>query len=1201
MQGLFKKIYSTNIYGLLKLLSWILIFFCSAPSAFASHLVGGNLTYRALGNDLYEITLVIRRDCINGSDTVPFDNPAILGVFYGDNQKAFRLGVDGTFRLKQMADDTLRESIDNICSGPFKPVCVHQTFYRDTIKLPFDERGYFLVYQRCCRNTTLKNVENPTLTGNTYVVKISNFQNSSAQLGPFPPIYACLFAPFEFDHSATDPDPNDSLVYSFCTPFKGKTFDDPAGRPDFPPYEFIEWKSPYDTTNLIGSLFTINPQTGFISGTPTVQGQFLVGVCIKEYRNGQLISQVFRDFELNFEACGVSPVAQFKTKTDPCNGLTVAFENLSQNGTEYTWFFDWQNDRSLQSTMINPVFTYSKEGQYEVVLVTKNISCFDTARLLITVLDPMLMPDFIDSLDCGKDADLRLFDRSTSRYPIVMYDWKISGRFDTFNLTGKNPIVRLKNEGIYEVTLTIIDSFGCKKSITKEINYNIIDLDLVANDTTICFGDSVRLVKNPDPRLSYIWTPTEGLNLSRPFDPIAKPDTTTTYKVIVSDGMCSIERSITVFIKNKVNIRITGDTATCDGIIELNADSDSTSVFIWSYSPDFNPIIFSGKIFSTTITGNKRIYVKAGETSECPDTHSILLLDQSIEIDFNKEYTICTNDSLDIQIISKQAEDSLSIIWKDHKIIVGSTMDLKTKILSVDPGRYVLCFTVKNKFGCEKTDSIVVNVIDIPVPKIELDNECGSLKVSVSTDALGKVQWDFGDGIGSSMDRSTMYTYQKPGAYTIRLRADSVCLREVSMEVIVVELKINLKDTALSCFGNMVELNPGGDPKFRYQWSPEEGLDDPMSPNPKVTVSSSRWYYVTVTDQDFPEKCKLIDSIFVFVPPFIEAYAGQDSFLCEKTKINLKAAADSNVVNYIWCDQHQNQIATGQCPELNIDSSTTFILKVMDRYGCLDKDTVRYILYDLKVKITGPESICIGDTALLIAQTEPPGKYTYVWNPAGSIIGSNQDSFILVNPGQSTIYTLTVSNDVGCVWEATHTVNVHDINTLLNVEANPQIVVAGQTSQLTATFNPNWRYQWAPQDGSLSDPNIHNPIAKPTKTTSYTVTVTDEIGCTATASITITVQNCLEAVFIPNAFSPNNDSKNDELCVYSRPGTITKMELVIFNRWGEKVFGTSDPNACWDGFYKNQKLSPDVFGYLLMVQCPDGEEVTKKGNISLLK
>jgi gliding motility-associated-like protein len=88
-------------------------------------------------------------------------------------------------------------------------------------------------------------------------------------------------------------------------------------------------------------------------------------------------------------------------------------------------------------------------------------------------------------------------------------------------------------------------------------------------------------------------------------------------------------------------------------------------------------------------------------------------------------------------------------------------------------------------------------------------------------------------------------------------------------------------------------------------------------------------------------------------------------------------------------------------------------------------------------------------------------------------------------------------------------------------------------------------------------------------------------------------------IFIPNAFSPNNDGENDTLFVRGRP--IYQIEFRVFNRWGENVFYTNDLNHGWDGTYKGQKMPPDVYDYYLIVQCINDVKKQFQGNITLLK
>jgi len=158
------------------------------------------------------------------------------------------------------------------------------------------------------------------------------------------------------------------------------------------------------------------------------------------------------------------------------------------------------------------------------------------------------------------------------------------------------------------------------------------------------------------------------------------------------------------------------------------------------------------------------------------------------------------------------------------------------------------------------------------------------------------------------------------------------------------------------------------------------------------------------------------------------------------------------------------------------------------------------------------------------------------------------------------------------------------------------------STQLTATGGGT--YSWTPATG-LSCTNCSNPIAKPFETTTYCVTVTDNNGCSASKCVTVTVEipcPTNESVAIPNAFSPNNDGVNDEFCLQGWDACIEDFDIIIYNRWGEKVYESIDPNFCWDGKRLNIIMDSQVFVYHVKAKFKDVKEpVVKKGNISLLR
>ena len=182
-------------------------------------------------------------------------------------------------------------------------------------------------------------------------------------------------------------------------------------------------------------------------------------------------------------------------------------------------------------------------------------------------------------------------------------------------------------------------------------------------------------------------------------------------------------------------------------------------------------------------------------------------------------------------------------------------------------------------------------------------------------------------------------------------------------------------------------------------------------------------------------------------------------------------------------------------------------------------------------------------------------------------------------------------------------INVNVISSLQYVQATatPDTIKYGDTTQLNTIYTQASSLYWNP-DSTLSDTAIANPLADPRVTTTYTVNVIDNNGCKVQKDVTVYILRtpCESSkLYVPNAFSPNNDGKNDVL--YVRGNLILTMYFAVYDRWGQKVFETRDQNTGWDGTFKGKKLDPAVFGWYLDGTCEVGEKFFKKGNVTLLK
>jgi gliding motility-associated-like protein len=161
-------------------------------------------------------------------------------------------------------------------------------------------------------------------------------------------------------------------------------------------------------------------------------------------------------------------------------------------------------------------------------------------------------------------------------------------------------------------------------------------------------------------------------------------------------------------------------------------------------------------------------------------------------------------------------------------------------------------------------------------------------------------------------------------------------------------------------------------------------------------------------------------------------------------------------------------------------------------------------------------------------------------------------------------------------------------------------VAPGSTVTLFGAPSGLLSYSWSPTTG-LSNAEMQQTNAVVDETTLYTLTVSDGI-CTRSDTTEVKVYEIIcedPYVFIPNAFSPNGDNNNDVLFV--RGLFIEKMIFRVFDRWGEMVFESSDPEIGWDGTFRDRKLDPDVYDYYLDVTCIGGLKSITKGNVTLMK
>lgn len=470
----------------------------------ARHIIGGDFSYTCLSIDnrqntfTISCTLKVYRDCYGGGAL--FDNPATIGIFRIEDPSNY------TFISKEDAPLVSSRLLanNNPCVQVPGNVCVEEGVYIFRKTLPLSNKSYYISYQRCCRNETISNIILPGDQGAVYFMEITpdgqRLCNNSPKFKTFPPILICQGLPINYDHSVTDQE-GDLVTYEFCSPFtaggKAGSMEGPPGgsamdcdgvTPDpircKPPFQTVQFRAPtYTRISPLGGspAVILNPTNGLISGTPTTLGQFVVGVCIKEYRNGVLLSITQRDFQFNVINCVSNLDATVQADSvklsgefviNSCGKNTVTIINQSTQESfikSYDWFFDI-NGQTQQFNTKDVTVSFPGPGTYrgKMFLNKADTQCNDSADISIKIL-PGLNADFSFQYDTCVAAPVAFTDLSISQAGTIT-DWKWTFEPGKSAPT-KNSTHEFRTPGLKPVQLWIRDINGCRDSITKPISY----------------------------------------------------------------------------------------------------------------------------------------------------------------------------------------------------------------------------------------------------------------------------------------------------------------------------------------------------------------------------------------------------------------------------------------------------------------------------------------------------------------------------------------------------------------------------------------------------------------------------------------------------------------------------------------------------------------------------------------------------------
>lgn len=509
-------------------------------------------------------------------------------------------------------------------------------------------------------------------------------------------------------------------------------------------------------------------------------------------------------------------------------------------------------------------------------------------------------------------------------------------------------------------------------------------------------------------------------------------------------------------------------------------------------------------------------------------------------------------------------------------------------------GTYTVKLVVTDINGCK--DSVTKPVTALPGIVADAGQDTaycsnGTITHTLQGSGVGTYSWTPAIYLNNPNIANPVATISVTTKFYLTVSGASACNSIDSVTITINPLPVvqTLGDTSI-CQNDLLVLTstPG---LSIYQWSPGRLVNDSTIASPTYTGNGSGTLIVTGTNGF---GCFAKDTINVNVKPLPNVRSIPDSNICSFNPSIILTTTGAQT--YSWSPAIFLSNPNIASPVFTGNQSQTYYVTGTAANGCKAKDTVNIVVNAPGLFQAPPDkTMCVNTSVQLDGNNGPAMEY--LWSPATWLTNPTIINPV-ANPPATTVYSVTITNR-GCNYDSTFNVTVNVVpKPIINARKSNDIDCSNRTAQLFASGGNN--YTWSPSTG-LSDPNIPNPVvSRLTATQKYVVSVSGGAGCDNTDSVTVFVKN-LESLarFMPNAFTPNGDGLND--CYGLKNWMyIKKLEFRIFNRYGEQVFGTSDPNKCWDGKYKGKIADQGTYVFYIKAETSCGTE-EQKGNFILAR
>lgn len=1088
---------------------------------YATHLMGGWAGYEylglnsATGDYKYQVTVKVYRYCqdnvgpcgSNACNTAVLDPTIQLGAYTQDflNPNDPNKVLTRSFVMPLATQSWVPLPGSAQCTTA-PVVCVQEGIYTMQIELPSSNGGYHLFFERCCRNGNIINLSNPGAEGMSFYAFVPpTFVNNSSPTFALPPVpYICVNDTASILNTAFDPD-GDVIVYSLVRPFSGRSSSAVAAPPPPNPYVFpiplVTYSGGYNAAQPFGAggYASVNSFTGLSKYLSPSTGNFVVAVDLQEFRNNQLIGVTRLDIQIIVINCPPNNPPVLSSTTSQISYTANSGDSLCFPIT----FSDINGDSIFLTASGNlfnaptaPPATLTPNPHAGIGTITSqfcwDIPCGLTGNYIFIVQSPdngcppkvanvvytiQILP-YTGPTSISGPSPLCLNSSGTYSVPAT------SGTTFTWTVTngtiasgqGTNSInINWGASGNGTVNVTSYNLNGCSSGpISLNVNLQAAPVITTGTNSTICAGNPVTLTSSGGS--TYSWRPATGLSNQNISNPVASPTTSTNYTVTGTTAIgCTNTNTVAINVRTPSAVNAGADVSLCIGnSTTLNATG--TGNFLWSPSTGLSCTTCANPVAAVTSTTNYTVTLT--DAFSCTNTDVVRATLNPIPLPAAgpRPGWVCPGFG-----ISLNSSNGVTYSWSPSASLNNPSI---SNPVASPTGNTTYTVNITDVNGCAGRDTLTIRQTpSVPTNAGNNLSICNGQSVTLggnpTAPPAATYQWSPTAGLNNSTLANPVASPVLTTTYIVATSSDTC--NGLDTVIIFVNTAAAISAGAdisiCSSTGTSVTLNASGGSS--YSWS-----TGATTASIAVTPTSATTYTVTGTNAN---GCTNSDVVSVSINSVPAVSAGADISLCSGTAVTLTG---SGAQSYSWSTG-----ASTTSISFVPSSSATYTVIGTDANGCTNIDSVSVLMNGLPVVSAGPDvTVCSGTAATLTGS----GGQIYSWSPAGTLNNGNVSNPV-ATPTITTTYTLTSTDANSC--SNTDAVRITVVNIPVSTVSNDTAVCAGKNVSLNATGGGS--YSWSPSV-SLNNAAISNPIATPTSTTTYLLSVTNS-GCATTHSVTVVV------------------------------------------------------------------------------------------------